>query len=244
MISSLEEKKISSEVMRLYREAQGDPSTAIEDYLQRCLVDEPLDVKIVFLQKLASQFSIDKPVQQSGPQLDKQVFEKLVPLLLGKQVEEIECSADELPERLAESLNLIFDTLNELILGINTTFMGQVGGSETIRLVIRSNVDEATESISLQSYLAQIKEAFSIMHRAFTDAAMTKMEEMLRELDPRKIEASLNGGMKIGPFQKAEMYKIYEEKYRTLDNWHRTGLLKEALLREFEKHCQQIYAEK
>lgn len=241
MISSLEEKKITSNVKRLYIEAQGDPSAAIEDYLQRCLVDEPLDVKIGFLQKLGSQFSIDKPVQ---PQIDEQVFAKLVPLLLGKQVEEIECSADELPKRLAESLNLIFDTLNELILGINTTFMGQVAGNETIRLVIRSNVDEATESISLQSYLAQIKEAFSIMHQAFTDAAMIKMEEMLRELDPRKIEASLNGGMKIGPFQKAEMYKIYEEKYRTLDNWHRTGLLKEALLREFEKHCQHIYAEK
>ena len=73
---------------------------------------------------------------------------------------------------------------------------------------------------------------------------MIKMKEMLTELDPRQIEKSLNGGLKIGPFQKAEMFKIYEEKHRTLENWLGTGLLTEALLREFEKNCQKIYAKK
>ncbi len=245
-LSIIEEGNIASELRRLYQGDQDNPAETLEAYLNECLSEQPWEIRLALLERLAAQFQAEEHIAK-GPQdlVAPATLEKLVPMLLGHQhSDEINCSTEELVERLAASLNTVFDTLNELILGINTTFMGKACEDETIRLVIRSNVNASGDTISLHDYLAQIKEAFAIMHQAFTEAAMIKMEEMLRELDPRLIQESLNGGLKIGPFQKAEMYKIFEEKYQTLNNWHRTGLLKEALLREFEKHCQSIYASK
>lgn len=245
MISHVADKTIEAKLTQLYRSDPRNAAAAIEDYLQNCFIDETVETKVALVEGLAQEFQEESvPPQVSTAPIDSRSLAKLVPLLLGKNISEIDCTAEELIERLAESLNTVFDTLNELILGINATFMGQVSDTETIRLVIRSNVDDSAESISLHNYLAQIKEAFSIMHEAFKDAAMIKMTEMLTELDPRKIEESLKGGLKIGPFQKAEMFKIYEEKHRTLENWLKTGLITEALLREFEKNCQKIYTKK
>ena len=245
MISHVADKTIEAKLTQLYRSDPRNAAAAIEDYLQNCFIDETVETKVALVEGLAQEFQEESvPPQVRTAPIDSRSLAKLVPLLLGKNISEIDCTAEELIERLAESLNTVFDTLNELILGINATFMGQVSDTETIRLVIRSNVDDSAESISLHNYLAQIKEAFSIMHEAFKDAAMIKMTEMLTELDPRKIEESLKGGLKIGPFQKAEMFKIYEEKHRTLENWLKTGLITEALLREFEKNCQKIYTKK
>lgn len=245
MISHVDDKTIEAKITQLYRSDPRNAAAAIEDYLQNCFVDETVETKVALVEKIAQKFQAETASSEVPvAPLDTHALSKLVPLLLGKNSSEIDCTAEELIERLAESLNTVFDTLNELILGINATFMGHISDTETIRLVIRSNVDDSAESISLHNYLAQIKEAFSIMHEAFKDAAMIKMTEMLTELDPRKIEESLTGGLKIGPFQKAEMFKIYEEKHRTLENWLKTGLITEALLREFEKNCQKIYAKK
>ncbi len=245
MISPIDEKTIETKIIQLYRSDPQNAAAAIEGYLRDRCADESAEEKIALIEKLAQRFQTETDsLEASAVPIDTQALSKLVPLLLGKNSAEIDCSAEELIERLAESLNTVFDTLNELILGINTTFMGQASGTETIRLVIRSNVDDSTESISLHNYLAQIKEAFSIMHEAFKDAAMIKMSEMLDELDPQQLEKSMNGGLKIGPFQKAEMFKLYEQKHRTLQNWLKTGLISEALLREFEKNCQKIYASK
>jgi len=131
-----------------------------------------------------------------------------------------------------------------LIAGINATLLGNVSGTETIRFVIGSQLEQGGESKSLESYVAQIKEAFAISHQAFQDAGMTKMREILGELDPKKIEESAEGGLKFGPLRKAELYDIYQDKHRTLKNWLETGLLIEALLREFERICQRLYREK
>jgi hypothetical protein len=245
MISSEDKKRIEAKIAQLYHSDPSGAVVAIENYLQDCLVSESAEEKIALVDQFARNFHADVvPPQGGGAPINTHALMQLVPLLLGKNSDEIDCSTDELIERLAESLNTVFDTLNELILGINTTLMGQTSGTETIRLVIRSNVEDSSDSISLHNYLAQIKEAFSIMHEAFKDAAMIKMSEMLAELDPQELEKSMNGGLKIGPFQKAEMFKLYEQKYRTLENWLKTGLIKEALLREFEKNCQKIYARK
>jgi len=141
-------------------------------------------------------------------------------------------------------LNTVFDSLNELISGINATLMGRVSGTETIRFVIGSQLDQQDEAKSLEGYVDQIKEAFAIAHQAFKDAAMTKMGEILGELDPKKIEESAEGGLKFGPLRKAELFDIFQDKHRTLRNWLETGLLTEALMREFERICQRLYQEK
>lgn len=241
-----EKNKIKAEIAQLYRSDPATAPEAIESYLQSSCEGLSLEEKVALIDQIVQELqAVARPAPPAPLEpLDTQSLAKLVPLLLGKDISEIDCTTEELIERLADSLNTVFDMLNELILGINSTFMGQVSGTETIRLVIRSNVDDSAESISLHNYLAQIKEAFSIMHDAFKEAATVKIKEVLTELDPDEIEKSLNGGLKIGPFQKAEMFKVYAEKHRTLENWLKTGLISEALLREFEKNCQKIYANK
>lgn len=244
MNSPVDLKILEAQITQIYRSDPQAAAGAIEDYLLDSFAAESSETKGALLDALVREFQTGSPAEVHSATIDTQSLAELVPLLLGRNIDDLDCTAEELIERLADSLNTVFDTLNELIMGINTTFMGQVSGTETIRLIIRTNVDDSAQSISLQNYLDQIKEAFSIMHEAFKDAAMTKMTEMLTELNPRQIEKSLNGRLKIGPFQKAEMFKIFEEKYRTLDNWLKTGLLTDALLREFEKNCQKIYAKK
>ena len=244
MISSKDSQNVDEHIAGLYR-LNPHAGAAIESYLHKCFATESGAEKVARVEALAQSFKEKSAMSQEQPESTlAQPLRSLVPLLLGTNIADSGCSDDELAKRLVESLNTVFDTLNELILAINTAFVGRASETETIRLIIRSNVDDSAESISLQSYLDQIKAAFSIMHDAFTDAAMIKMQEMLTELDPQLIAKSLNGGLKIGPFQKAEMFRIYEEKHRTLENWLHTGLLKDALLREFERNCQKLYANK
>jgi hypothetical protein len=226
-------------------EAGGANAEALtENYLETELNSLPGKEKIAVLDRLISHLE-----EKSGPgktpvDLDTTLVSKLFSMLLGERIREMDIASEEVVERLAASLNTVFDSLNELIAGINATLLGNVSGTETIRFVIGSQLEQGGESKSLEGYVAQIKEAFAIAHQAFRDAAMTKMREILGELDPKKIEESADGHLKFGPLRKAELYDIYLDKHRTLKNWLETGLLIEALLREFERICQRLYHEK
>ncbi len=57
-------------------------------------------------------------------------------LLLGRRVSMDDPSSSELLEKLADSLNTIFNTLNQLISVINMTFTGEGPPEQTIRQVI------------------------------------------------------------------------------------------------------------
>ena len=94
---------------------------------------------------------------------------------------------------------------------------------------------------SLQNYLDQIQEAFLVAHKAFQEAAQTKVGEILKELSPDHFEASEGGWLKFGPFRKAELFEIYKEKFQACKSWFESGRFMEELLREFEKTCQKLY---
>ena len=61
---------------------------------------------------------------------DTQVLTRVCALLLGRNVSPDELTSAQMLERLAQSLNTIFDALNQLIGVINTTFSG--GGTGII----------------------------------------------------------------------------------------------------------------
>ncbi len=226
-------------------EAGGANAESIaEKYLEKELDSLPGIEKIAVLDRLISHVKEKNSPAGIPVDLDTTLVSKLFSMLLGERIGEMDIASVEVIERLAASLNTVFDSLNELIAGINATLLGNVSGTETIRFVIGSQLEQGGESKSLESYVAQIKEAFAISHQAFQDAGMTKMREILGELDPKKIEESAEGGLKFGPLRKAELYDIYQDKHRTLKNWLETGLLIEALLREFERICQRLYREK
>lgn len=235
---------LAAQVKKMVHETGQNAEMVVEAYLQKELALLSPEKKIEALDHLIAECEKNHGAVAEGRDLDTTLIAKLFSMLLGERVGEVDIASEQVIERLATSLNTVFDSLNELISGINATLMGRVSGTETIRFVIGSQLEKQDESKSLESYVDQIKEAFAIAHQAFQDAAMTKMREILGELDPKKIEESAEGGLKFGPLRKAELFEIYQDKHHTLSNWLETGLLTEALLREFERICQRLYQEK
>ena len=232
------------DVTKICETGGANAQSLAEEYLEKELGSLPGDKKIDVLDRLISHIEKKSTPGKRPVDLDTSLVSKLFSMLLGERIGEMDIASEEVIERLAGSLNTVFDSLNELIAGINATLLGNVSGTETIRYMIGSQLEQGGESRSLEGYVSQIKEAFAIAHQAFQDAGMTKMREILGELDPKKIEESAEGGLKFGPLRKAELYDIYLDKHRTLKNWLETGLLTEALLREFERICQRLYREK
>jgi hypothetical protein len=235
---------LASGIREIHRKKGAAAASAIETYLEKELGSLSAEERVETLDHLIEALPEDRGPQRVPEALDTDLLSKLFSMLLGERIGKVDITSEKVIERLANSLNTVFDSLNELIGGINATLMGRVSGTETIRFVIGSQLEQKDESKSLESYVDQIKEAFAIAHQAFQNAAMTKMREILGELDPKKIEESAEGGLKFGPLRKAELFEIYRDKHRTLRNWLDTGLLSEALLREFERICQRLYAEK
>jgi hypothetical protein len=232
---------LAAEIDKMVHDRGSHAETAVEAYLQKEFAALSPTGKMEALDRLIATFRQDGGMRAKREDIDTTLLAKLFSLLLGERLGEVDISSEVVIERLAKSLNTVFDSLNELIIGINATLMGRNSGTETIRFVIGSQLEQEGESKSLESYVAQIKEAFAIAHQAYQDAAMTKMREILTELDPKKIEKSAEGKLKFGPLRKAELFDLYQDKHRTLSNWLETGLLVEALLREFERICQRLY---
>lgn len=239
---------INSLSQEIREQFEADPQKAkdsIKSILEDKLKAQPLEKRVKIVKELISRFSTTTPAT-TGPSLDeRQLLLDLLKKVLGGRVQEPPPSSQEIVERLAEVLNTVFNSLNELIAGINTTLLGKRMPTETIRFMIGSQLGGAgTSSESLTNYIDQIKEAFSIAHQAFQDATQTKFKEFLDELSPESIEKSIEGGIKFGPLKKAELFEIYKEKYQTLKNWLDSGLLLEATMREFEKACQKLYTQR
>ncbi|OGR16565.1 MAG: hypothetical protein A2559_05035 [Deltaproteobacteria bacterium RIFOXYD2_FULL_66_9] len=162
-------------------------------------------------------------------------------MLLGDRVKVASLPPGELSEKLAGSLNTVFDSLNAIVGRINTTLLGQQEELETIRFIIGSDLGGRKSSGSLQEYLDRIQEAFAVAHRGFQEAAEKKTGELLDELSPENISSRAEGGLKFGPMRKAELWDIYEERFRAVKKAHESGRLRESLLREFERSCQRMY---
>ncbi len=222
------------------RKAKGSIKSLLEGKLRRLPVEER--VKIV--KELISRFSPATPSTAPTGSTEDHLLLDLLKKVLGGRIQEPPPSSQEIVERLADVLNTVFTSLNELIAGINTTLLGKRMPTETIRFMIGSQLGGPKASGALTSYIDQIKEAFSIAHQAFQDAAQTKFKEFLEELAPENIEKSVEGGIKFGALKKAELFEIYREKHQTLKNWLESGLLLEATMREFEKACQKLYAKR
>ena len=166
---------------------------------------------------------------------------RLAALLLGNRVDAESLPPAELSEKLAGSLNTVFDSLNAIVGGIDSTLLGKKEELETIRFIIGSDLGGRKASGSLQEYLDRIQEAFAVAHRAFQEAAEKKTGELLDELSPENVSSKAEGGLKFGPMRKAELWDIYEERFRTVKKALESGRLRESLLREFERCCQKLY---
>ena len=230
------------EIFRSHPEP-GQASSQIEACIEQAFHDVPLGQRLASLEEFIDFYGSRRELAPVPP-LAHQPLGLLVSLLLGKRLEDVGCTPDELLQRLGSAMNTVFDSLNELQRAINCSLLGQSAQTETIRLVIASSVEGSSEATPLQDYLDQIKEAFFIMYSAFKESSVRKMGELLAELDPERLAGELQGSIKVGPFRKADMYDLFTEKYRNLATALEQGRIAASLLRDFERSCQQLYAKK
>lgn len=165
-------------------------------------------------------------------------------LLLGQRIASPDLGSEDLPRRLAGSLNGIFDQLNEMVGIINMTFGKETTALETIRHLIGSDLERQEASGSLADYIGQIKEAFLIANQAAKVAASVEVGKILAELDPARLAADAEKGLHFGFMRKGELLEAYREKYGQIKKWFEAEHFLEDYAREFERACQRLHSEK
>lgn len=188
----------------------------------------------------ASGGSAAAPGAGTGPGLER--AGRQLARLFGREAVPGELGSPEFVERLAAALNAVFESLNGIMATIDATLLGKSAETETIRHMIGSSLDAGSGTQSIEDRLARIREAFLVAHRAFQEAARAKVGQLLAEMDPERLEAQAEGGLKFGPLRKAELFDAYKEKFAACRAWHSSGRFTEDLLREFEKNCRKLYS--
>ncbi len=224
---------------RLSKYQKTDPKEAehlIEDCLNEELNGYVPEERTKILDSLLEKF--DKGQTEAGDSLScsNPVLDRVFSLLLGRNFEANDISSDKQLNKLAESLNTIFDSLNHLISVINSTLCGSQEKDETIRQVIGYHMEDSGQKIPLKAYIGQITQAFLVTREASKDAACEKVNQILMELSPKLLEKEA-GVMKLSPMKHAKCYKAYESKYNKFKQWFESGKFTEDYFREFEKQC-------
>jgi hypothetical protein len=233
---------LADELRAIYRSDPLRSDVLMAAFLEQRLKAHDRAGQLLCLQSLVDHFGNSGGAgSPCARDMGGEEFSRLFSLLLGKRISAAELSSTELVEKLARSLNTVFDTLNHIIGVINGTLMGIPSGDETIRTIIGSNLEREPGDASLQGYLNRIEKAFLVAHEAFKQAVAGKLDEMLGELDPDRIASSSERGLKFGPLRRAELFDIYAEKFRACRAYQQSGRLLADLTREFEKNCQKAY---
>lgn len=239
-------EEMENSIRMIYKADPNKGDVLVQMHLDTALHGFSPEERIAFLKVLRSRFEpIDIPSGQGVEEkLEDEVFSSLFSLLLGRRVSKPDLSSIDLLQKLASSLNTIFDNLNELVGVIRGTFMGQHAELETIRQIIGSDLKGTGESQSLESYLHQIKEAFLFVNQAFKMSVKSEVGKILAGLDPQQLESEAEKGIKFGFMRKAELFDVYQAKFEQCWKWFESDRFTEDFSREFEKACQKMYKEK
>jgi len=227
---------VIKDLRKIYASSHREAPGLIEEYLQDTLKDLTMPEKISFIKSIGAELHL-----RSDAEPPKEIIDRIVPLLLGRDVCKENLSSSEIIERLAESINTIFDIVNQLIGVINHTLGENRLGEETIRQVIGDNLENEARSRPLEEHLGQIQKAFLKTHQAFKEAASITVGKILDEFDPRKVSSESGSSFKFGPLKKAESFDLYEERFNKFRKWFDSGRFMEDFLREFENLCRKSF---
>lgn len=235
-------ERLAGELAAEFERDAGITADAVEAWLIEKMADMDLGSRIDALTGLVSRTGPPEARVPVECITDDAVLIQVCSLLLGRKVSMDDLSSTELLDKLADSLNTIFNTLNQLISVINMTFTGEGSPEQTIRQVIGFRLEGEGQGLSLENYLGQISNAFLTSQQAFKEAAYAKVKQVLSVLDPDQLASEVGKGLKFGPLKKAEMFEIYEQRYQKIQKWFSSGRFMEDFLREFEKNCQTQFA--
>ncbi len=243
MDSRVSIKELARKIRDIYDSDHLEAEKNIENTLSEKLGHLPDDTRYGMLKELINEFKEEKYEINSDETFNEDILPKLCSLMLGGDVVIRDISSDELVRKLADSLNIIFNALNELVGLIDMNlYGGGQAGQETIRHMIGSHIQNEKKAMTLEKYIEKIKKSFLDSQKAFQNSVHVKIREMLDEIDPEKLGDGKKKG--FGPFQKAEMFKAYEQKFQTLKSWYESGRFMEDFLREFEKNCIKLSGKK
>ncbi|OQY57373.1 MAG: hypothetical protein B6245_17050 [Desulfobacteraceae bacterium 4572_88] len=236
MSNEISTHRLAHEIRDVYDSDPLQADIMIEDKLRQRFDELPSGKKLEQLTDMIREFAKVNPDSEN---LEDIVFSRLCSLMLG--VPEEYLSSSEHSQRLAESLNTIFDKLNELVSIINMSFYNK-NTDKTIRHIINFNLKgDGHSQQSLESYLEQIKKAFLITREAFKIAIEAKLNELFSDLAPDNIGEEA-GGMFFG--RKAKLFEIYDKRFGIHKRRFDSGRFMDELSAEFEKNCQKLFMEK
>ena len=244
MDSDARATELAEDILRIYRSAPSEAEAKIEVYLEEKMGTLPPNGRMRQQEALLQCFDSPRETTVAKALPDRMILSKVYRLLMGREMPKASLSSEELLGRLGDSLNTVFDVLNDLVRAIELTLMGAEKPEQTLRRVIGSQLTGDGDSESLEVYLSRIKMAFLVAHQAFTKAAHAKVEEILNELDPQIISKARGTGMKFGPLRKAVLFDDYQERFQSCTTWFESGRFMEAFLREFEKKAQRLLSQR
>lgn len=227
------------EIRQIYADDPERAGISIEHYLTDQLNELTPGEKINVIKKIAESFSTLNTNKPSFNEIEDEIFSKVFSLILGRKITMDDLSSKERLNRLAQSLNTIFDQMNQLVEVINQHLFREYDGDKTIRRIIGTEMMKESQEKPLEAYLGQIKTAFLVAQEAFRNSMEITVGKVIHELSPENIELQSEGGFRFGPLKKAEYYEIYEKKFKQIKNWFDSDRFAEDFLREFEKSCEK-----
>jgi hypothetical protein len=233
---------VAEEIRSLYALNPAQGEALLEGFLEERFKDLGPEERVRALSRLARRFAPSRGPSAPGPcSLEKEaaLLSRLFSLILGEAVSPDDLASEDVLDRLAASLNIVFDSLNRLVAVIDSVLYGGSVGLSSIRHIIGSHVQGDEDAVPLEDFIERIKTAFLDSQRSFQAAAEAEVAKLLSELDPERI-AQVGGGVKFGPFQKAEMFKHYEERFGKCRKWFESGRFKLELQKAFEKNCEAL----
>ncbi|WDP92867.1 MAG: hypothetical protein HUN04_25355 [Desulfobacter sp.] len=243
MEQTIEYAGLESEITKTYQ-AHGEGSrmhieALLGDRLAALAPEDRLETLDRLIQGFESPARNQAVDTAAAIPIDDHVLARVIKLLLGKDIAEAGFDSQALLESLAQSINTVFESLNQLIGVINTTLVGKQDADQTIRQVIGYHLEGSERARPLETYIGQIGKAFFESQEASKKAAHAKVKQILEELAPAKIEKETDVS-KLSPMRKSRYYEVYETKYEKFENWFESGRFMESFLREFEKNCRKI----
>ena len=238
-------KSLETALVDLLHQKGSAAESFIESHLKEALsgVDagEQLAVLLELIQTFGKEYD---PGEKTGTSpaplaLDDIMLDRVCSLLLGRNFSQEKLTAEELLEKLAKSLNMVFDALNQLINTINTTLAGNQNPDQTIRQVIGYHLDGDEDAVSLETHIGQISKAFLATQEAFKLAAKAKIQQIIKELSPEQIKLDA-GVTRLTPMRRSKYYDAYKAKFAKFRSWVESDGFMESYLREVEKNCHKI----
>ncbi len=233
-------EQIAEQIASIYERSPGNAEESIEGFLSMALGSLPERQKIDAVERLAREFKNSGAGSSTTAEIEDEVLSRVFSLLLGRKVSHADLSSEQLLQRMADSMNTVFDSLNQIVEVINQHLYREYPGDQTIRRVIGSQMTGDGQGKSLESYLGQIKTSFLTAQQAFRKSARITVNKIVNELDPARLGDDVGGGFKFGPLKKAEYFEVYEAKYDKVRKWFESDRFMEDFLREFEKACEKM----